>query len=218
MIEGKFNTSLFFKKGFCTATVNREMSDYLLRVLRQQNLVEGDGVYSSEHFRAPLISKFESNKIIPSENPKAPIELIHFFNDIKKDSFFKPVRELLGDFTQGCPMINHYRKGDGMVWHTDALDATAITGCLYLTEDVFNFEDGGWLGVGKEINKNIVIFDKILPNHGVLVLINNLDPTNLHRVDPVVSEKERNTLLFHLGYAEHTLSKNRLKDVRGITE
>jgi len=218
MIEGDFNTSMFFKKGFCTAKVEEGMSDYLLKLLRSQPLVEGDGVYQSEHFRAPLISKFESQKIIPSENPRTPIELIDFFDTVKKDKFFHPIRDFLGNFTQGCPMINHYRQGDGMVWHTDSLDATIMTCCLYLTKDVFELKDGGWLGVGKQTDEELVIFDRILPNHGVLVIINNLDPTNLHRVDPVLSNKERNTLLFHLGYVEHTLTKKRLKEVRDVTE
>jgi hypothetical protein len=218
MIKGVFNVKSFFTKGFCTTSVDLRVCDHLLTILRTEPLVEGDGVYKSENFRAPMISKFESQKIIPSENRLAPKELIEFYNIAKSHDFFRPIREFLGDFTQGCPMINHYRRGDGMVWHTDALDATAMTCCLYLTGDEFTHEDGGWLGVGREINGKVAVFDRILPNHGVLVIINNLDPSNRHRVEPVKSPKERNTLLFHLGYAEHTLTKNRLRDVRNVIE
>jgi hypothetical protein len=218
MIEGNLNLRSFFKKGYCVAKVEKSMSDYLLGVIQRQPFVEGDGVYASENFRAPLISKWESSKIIPSENKDAPQELTDFYNQAKVHSFFKPIREALGEFSQGCPMINRFRNGDGMVWHTDSLDATAITCCLYLTPDEFTYEDGGWLGVGRAIGDSVALFDRILPNHGTLVVINNLDPTNQHRVDPVKAEKERNTLLFHLGYVEHTLTKARLKDIRNVIE
>lgn len=218
MIEGRLNLKSFFKKGYFVSKVDKSTCDYLLQVIQKQPFVEGDGVYASENFRAPLISEWESKKIIPSENKDAPTELTDFYNKAKSHDFFKPIRQALGEFTQGCPMINRFRNGDGMVWHTDSLDATAITCCLYLTKDEFTYEDGGWLGVGRVIGDSVKSYDKILPNHGTLVVINNLDPTNQHRVDPMRVEKERNTLLFHLGYIEHTLTKARLKDIRNVVE
>lgn len=218
MIEGKLDLKSFFKKGYCVAKVDKSVSDHLLQVIQRQPFVEGDGVYASENFRAPLISKWESSKIIPSENKDAPIELLDFYSHAKEHQFFRPFIETMGSFTQGCPMINRFRNGDGMVWHTDSLDATAITCCLYLTPDEFTLEDGGWLGVGRYNGESVDVFERILPNHGTLVLINNFDPTNQHRVDPMRSNKERNTLLFHLGYVEHTLTKARLKDIRNVVE
>jgi len=219
-IEGRLDLNSFFRKGYAVTRVSQATADFLLTCVENQPFVEGDGYYASESFGAPLISRWEAPFIIPAENKTAPNALNTFWMEAAQSPYFSWFRETFGDFSQGCPMINYFRQGDGMVWHTDGLDGTFMTNCLYLTKDIFDLEDGGYLGVGRgewmDTSKPIQSFNKILTNHGVLVSINNLDCSNLHRVEKLLSDKQRLTLLFHFGYAEHTVTKARLKHLRGI--
>lgn len=225
MIEGKMNLNSFFRKGYAVTRVSSELASYLHNVVENQPFVEGDGFYASENFGAPLISRWESQFIIPSENKTAPELLNTFWQKAARSPYFSWFADNFGGFSQGCPMINYFRKGDGMVWHTDSLDGTFMTNCLYLTKDVFTLEDGGYLGVGKGSltedgipnTTESLCLDNLLTNHGVLVSINNLDPSNIHRVAKLLADKQRLTLLFHFGYVETTVTKNRLKELRGIS-
>ena len=224
-INGAIDLNSFFKKGYAVTQIDKNLADFLLGQVSAQPFVEGDGFYASENFGAPLISEWESPYIVPTENKEAPNALKEFWTQSARSPYFSWFAKNFGDFSQGCPMINHFRKGDGMVWHTDSLDGTFMTNCLYLSKDVFHYEDGGYLGVGRgtlkeggvpDISRSIKCFDRILTNHGTLVSINNLDISNLHRVEKLLADKQRLTLLFHFGYVETTVSKMRLKELRGI--
>jgi hypothetical protein len=224
-IHGSMDLNSFFRKGYAVTQINKALADFLLRHVVTQSFVEGDGHYASENFGAPLISEWEAPYIVPSENLSAPVILNEFWKQAAASPYFSWFSKTLGAFSQGCPMINKFRRGDGMVWHTDSLDGTIMTNCLYLSDDVFDIADGGYLGVGRgslsngvpDTSKLIECFDRILTNHGTLVSINNLDISNLHRVDELLADKQRLTLLFHFGYVETTVTKSRLKDLRGIS-
>jgi hypothetical protein len=224
MIKGRFDINGFFRRGFTVTEIEKEAADFYLAEVEKQPFVEGDHFYASENFGAPLISKWESTHIVPSHNREAPSVFKKFWDDLSGHSYFEWFTKNFGPFSQGSPMINQYRKNDGMVWHTDSYDATFMTNILYLSRDNLSLEDGGYLSVGRcslnehgVVDKDTIIhYADILPNHGVLVTVNNIDHTTLHRVAPMAVSKQRISLLCHLGYAEQTLTRNRLKKVRGL--
>lgn len=216
MIPGRMDLNSFFGLGYAVTQISTELADFLLKIVENQPFVDGDGFYAGEGFGAPLISAWESQFIVPSENKFAPDALKTFWQQAARSPYFSWFQENFGEFSQGCPMVNNFRKGDGMVWHTDSLDGTFMTNCLYLTRDIFRSEDGGYLGLGIDSGDELWEDDHILTNHGTLVSINNLSPLGRHRVEKLTVDKQRLTLLFHFGYAETTVTKARLKNLRGI--
>lgn len=222
-LEGKIDLTSFFKKGYAVAKIPKNQADFLLQLARKQDYVKGDGFYAGDNFEAPLISEWEEMNIIPSENKDAPEIFQKYWNDLAASEFLAWFQRSFGLFTQGCPMLNFYKKDSGMVWHSDCNDASYIGVLTYLTGDTFTEADGGYLGIGdcalndeNQVRKDTVqIVDKIVPNHGVVVFINNLDTTHLHRVERLLSDKERITLLCHFGFAENTLTQKRLNVLKG---
>jgi len=223
-IRDKFDINKFFKDGYTVTKIDSNIADYFLEVVKNQTYVEGDGYYASAGYGAPLISKWESSYVVPSYNEEAPKIFKDFWNDLSTSPYFEWFTKNFGDFSQGSPMINKYLKNSGMVWHSDSYDSTFMTNILYLTSENFVESDGGYLGVGKcQLNNDgfldentITEIEKILPNHGVMVTVNNIDLTTLHRVEELHNKKERYSLLCHLGYVDQTLTHTRLKQIRGI--
>lgn len=223
-LSGKIDINSFFRKGFATAQLPKDQADFLLALARAQEFVPGDGFYAGDNFDAPLITAWEEYKVIPSENLDAPTIFRQYWHDLATSPFLDWFHRSFGPFSQGCPMINYYKKDSGMVWHSDCNDASYITCCTYLTKDEFSVSDGGYLGIGdcklneenQVQNSTVQLKERILPNHGVVVFVNNLDTTHLHRVERMLTDKERITLLCHFGYAENTLTRARLKVIRGI--
>ncbi len=221
-INDTFDIHKFFKDGYAVTRIDLEVADYFLEQVRSQVYVTGDGYYASAGYEAPLISKWEASHTLTAYNEEAPKIFKTFWEGLSNSKYFNCFTEYFGPFSQGSPMINNYAKNSGMVWHSDSYDSTFMTNILYLTKDVFDETDGGYLGIGKaKLNrhggideKTIEEIDRILPNHGIMVTINNLDFTKLHRVEELKVKKERYSLLCHLGYMEHTLTQNRLKEIR----
>jgi hypothetical protein len=112
-------------------------------------------------------------------------------------------------------MAHRYVTGDGMGFHNDVLDATWLLNLVYLVDHPFIEQDGGFLGVGRcMVNSECTSIKgteseilRVIPSHGLMMTLNNRNPSVLHRVEKLVSNKVRRVLVCQMGYIESILYK-----------
>lgn len=218
------NLDLFYSQGFTATLIDRDIANGLLWELQKQKYTQEDDLYTLDNESSVALADSWKGIVHPQcpewdkKSPfnSAPAPFKDFWFDVAKN-YFKFFTNIWGDFTQQTVMAHRYVKGDGMGWHYDVRDTTWFLNLLYLTEQEFTKEDGGYLGIGRcKVDHNgvpktseVQTLAEFVPVHGLLVTIDNTNPKILHRVEKMVSEKERFVLVGQFGYIENTLHKER---------
>jgi hypothetical protein len=209
----------FFQKGFYTAKLDDESCGELLRIVRATQFIESQD-YRDVGYKAPLIAEWDdvNGPIIAAHN--CDKNLRSYWHHAKQ--FVAPLENLLGNFDSGSVLVNKFPSGHGMNWHSDTVDTTFVQMLVYLSRDRFSVEDGGYLQISTcQVNNRGLVENQaegpsyILPNNGTVVVMNNLLPTMVHRVEPLSCNKERVTVVFRYGYMTNTLTKKRLQIMKG---
>jgi len=227
MIQGYFNHDLFYRQGFTSTFIEKNVADQLLQTMKAQSYVHEDDVYSLDNQASVALSKSWNGVVhprCPDWDKKSPFNsppsvFKDFWFEAARGPYFKFFTDVWGDFSQQTVMAHRYLRGDGMGWHYDVTDTTWLLNLIYLTDQEFLHEDGGYLGIGrcKITNEGIPMPETVetqaefVPMHGLLVTIDNTNPKILHRVQKMVTEKERFVLVGQLGYIENTLNKEKRK-------
>lgn len=228
--ESPFDLNTFFRDGYSITRLGKPTADRLLQIMDRQEYTDEDEPYGldnpssiafshtwgdMQHPKAPSWDKKEAFN-------QAPLELQEFWNEAAKSDYFKWFTDLYGDFTHLTIMAHRYTKGDGMGFHHDVLDATWLLNLIYLVDEPFDEEDGGYLGVGRCIvNPDCVPIKgteteilKVIPTHGLMLTLNNRNPSVLHRVQKMVSDKVRRVIVCQMGYIESILHREALSHER----
>jgi hypothetical protein len=190
-----FDLNQFFKDGYVISSVDKIFCDEILRIIRKENFVKAN--QEKYGWKDPLVLHWEKDT--------QPSLFHYYWNYLSSSEYFSFFIKNFGDFSQGLPMSNKFKNGEGMAWHSDYLDGSFMTTMLYLTQDTYTITDGGYLSVGIESSEKIFTLNTILPQHGTLVCVNNLNPIFKHKVNPLVCDKERYTVMCHFGYVDPSL-------------
>ena len=210
----------FFKNGFYLRKIDPSACEALLRSVRSTQFIRSED-YRDVGYKPPLIANWDdlNEPIVAAHNCNADLRSQwHSFR-----ALLSPLESLYGEFNTGSVLVNKFPSGHGMNWHSDTVDTTFVQMLIYLSADVFTHLDGGYLQVSQGRVDNAGVVDKntlggstdILPNNGTVVVMNNLVPTMVHRVEPLVAEKERLTVVFRYGYLANTLTRRRLQIMKG---
>ena len=234
MIQGQFNLDQFFRQGFTSTFIEKEKADELLGYMKAQKYVHEDDLYTLDNDASVALSKSWQGIVHPQcpewdkKSPfnSAPAVFRDFWFDAARSSYFKFFTDIWGDFTQQTVMAHRYVKGDGMGWHYDTTDTTWLLNLIYLTDQTWTKEDGGYLGVGRgritsdgiPKPETVQTVAEFIPQHGLLVTLDNSNPKVLHRVQSMTAEKERFVLVGQFGYIENTLSKEKRKHAQASVE
>lgn len=147
-------------------------------------------------------------------DPSTQPETVVGITDPSIHALFKEISQKtnLGAFSSSHIILHRYQKSKAMNWHHDVFDRAFILALAYLGDTLFTEEDGGVLEIARcSVNTEGLpigtpqIIHRVLPNPNTIILINNTDPTILHRVTPVQSSKIRTVLSCQFGYAEITI-------------
>lgn len=210
----------FFREGFYLRQLDPDTSTGLLEITRSTDFIKSED-YRDVGYKPPLIANWDdlNDPIVAAHN--CDPRLREYWGLFR--GMLSPLETLFGAFDTGSVLINKFPSGHGMNWHSDTVDTTFVQMLVYLTKDPFSRQDGGYLQVAEgPVNENGVV-DKtslvskqdILPNNGTIVVMNNLMPTMVHRVEPLVSLKERITVVFRYGFMANTLTRRRLQIMKG---
>jgi len=221
-----FNLNSFFRDGYSLTYLDQQTSDRLLTLIDRQEFVDEDDPdgldnpsslsfdYTWAGLKQPQAPTWDK------KNPfnEVPQDLKDFWIDLAKGSYFRWFTDLYGDFTHLSIMVHRYVSGDGMGFHHDVLDSTWLLNLIYLVDEPFYEADGGYLGVGHcVVNSECVPIRgteqeilRVVPSHGLMVTLNNRNPSVLHRVEKLISNKTRRVLVCQMGYIENVIHKEGL--------
>lgn len=186
----------YYRDGFTTTILPAEMLADITFEARLQN------------FRPE--SKNHPEVFFPSENQTPAIW--KFWKELSQSSYYDYLRNIWGDFTYFYPWTYKYSPDQQVPFHHDLERGMKVLNILYLTFESFEETDGGYLKVARlkrqlpspnlyELEKGDVVKEwKVIPNNGVLVTLNNINPLVVHGVEKLVALKDRYTLSCMFGH------------------
>lgn len=147
---------------------------------------------------------------------------VEFFKEVIKSPYFDYWRHVYGEFDEIHINVNKVTAGGEMPWHFDGYDGTFLQLLCYPNMDDFNPDDGGHLLVGRPdtlyregdpmphwapekslddiLTSNVEVTQRFVPNRNQIVVLNNNDPSFVHRVTKLNVEKTRYTIIATLGF------------------
>lgn len=163
-------------------------------------------------------------------NGKQPY--LEFFQEVVKSDYFDYWNHIYGDFDEIHININKVDQTGQMDWHFDGYDGTLLQLLCYPNMDDFEEKDGGHLLVGrpdtlynegdpmphwhpkssldKILTRNVEVTQRFVPNTNQIVVLNNNDPSFVHKVTQLKADKQRHTVIATLGYGS-LWSNNKIK-------
>lgn len=203
MFKEPLDIQRFFETGYFVTELPESEADRLLEDIRKEIWIE---VAPDVEDYSNLIEKDYKNRYIAAHSMLRP-------NDLR-ESYKRYQRE----FNEWAfPIIKHYKtanrillsalmgvKGYFMDMHSDVGDRCPFTVLLYLGEDLREHQDqGGNLNIfdvtADNPHENPRLIEKIVPSHGKMVILNNLDPTIYHSVDEIKTDIRRYSILSSFG-------------------
>lgn len=128
----------------------------------------------------------------------APKSLIDISDDLIKDDTFSPLR-MYRPPNAITKYLHFWNGSENSPHHVDAIDGSDLMVFCYLTEEKdWKEEWGGYINIMKEVNSEITNTKTILPNDGVMVLVNNSAPIFKHGIRNLIKRDiNRYTFIFH---------------------
>ena len=165
---------------------------------------------------------------------------VEFFKEVIKSPYFDYWRNVYGEFDEIHVNVNKVMAGGEMPWHFDGYDGTFLQILCYPNMDDFNPDDGGHLLVGRPdtlyregdpmphwvpekslddiLTTNVEVTQRFVPNRNQVVVLNNNDPSFVHRVTKLSADKTRYTIIATLGFSSlwktNTLKSGFYKDIQ----
>lgn len=193
-----------FSRGYSVTQIDSEVADSLLAVLRNQTFNEHSGFYPDSV--PPQVVSWSN------QQTKAPSPISDFWRRLATSQFFHIFTLNFGDFSFFKMSAHRYELNQTLLWHHDFHEAVPVNNILYLSESkVISEEDGGCLQIGKwSIDRNgwgqqsdAVLQTTIVPRHGTLVTLFNMNPSICHAVTPLKAPYGRYSLICRMGYREN---------------
>ena len=219
------NFNDFYLKGADIVDVDPAFNAELYGLIVAESFV-GDGAIQN-----PIWDREYHERDLPVyvEGKKPYLE---FFQDIVKLPYFDYWTHVYGDFDEIHININKVDQTGEMPWHFDGYDGTFLQILCYPNMDDFEEKDGGHLLVGRPstlytpgdpfphwdpessldhiLTNEVKITQKYVPNRNSVVLLNNNDPSFVHKVTKLTADKTRHTIIATLGFSS-LWSQNKIK-------
>lgn len=178
-----------YKQGHFVADLTDEYADLLLKQVKRETYVEvqpdvegldifGDKYYEGRYIAARSLLK-------PNDLRPAYQRFANQFNEWAKNvlNFYQAKSHY--NLSVFCGL-----EGYKMDIHTDVGDRAIFDTIIFFGHDFSSHEDGGVLElykvpIGADEETEAVLVDQIIPTHGKIVVLNNLNPTLFHRVTEV---------------------------------
>jgi hypothetical protein len=167
---------------------------------------------------------------------------LEFFQEVVKSDYFDYWKHIYGDFDEIHININKVDQTGEMPWHFDGYDGTFLQILCYPNIDDFEEKDGGHFLVGRPDNlykdgdpmphwdpkssldniltNNVKVTQKYVPNRDSVVILNNIDPSFVHKVTQLKADKIRYTVIATLGYSSlwnnNKIKSRYFKDIKLI--
>lgn len=225
MLSKSPNYNNLYLKGADIVEVDSSFNGMLYSLLSTETFV-GDGIITSPIWDREYHER-EDPIYIEGRQP-----YLDFFKEVVKQPYFDYWRHVYGEFDEIHVNINKVTQTGEMPWHFDGYDGTLLQILCYPNLDDFEESDGGHLLVGRPdtlyregdpmphwvpekslddiLTKNVEVTQRYVPNTHSVVILNNSDPSFVHRVTKLTSNKTRHTVIATLGF-KSLWKQNKLK-------
>lgn len=200
----------YFDKGFVVTKIPPQIYEKLWEQVRTTNWIDAkkstykkvpDWYHENEkHYVDPTGYDRPSyeRKIGADILTNAPQSLIDISDELIKDSLFNPLR-MYRPPNPVTKYLHFWNGSENSPHHVDAIDGSDLMIFCYLTDETdWKEEWGGYINIMKEVNSEITNTKTVLPNDGVMVLVNNSAPIFKHGIRNLVKrDVNRYTFIFH---------------------
>jgi len=200
----------YFDKGFVVTKIPPHIHEQLWEQVRNTNWIDAknstykkipDWYHENEkHYVDPTgFDRPDYEKKVGADIfTNAPQSLIDISDELIKDDTFKPLR-MYRPPNPVTKYLHFWNGSENSPHHVDAIDGSDLMVFLYLTEETdWKEEWGGYINIMKEVNSEITNTRTILPNNGVMVLVNNSAPIFKHGIRNLIKrDVNRYTFIFH---------------------
>jgi hypothetical protein len=200
----------YFDKGFVVTKIPPQIYEKLWEQVRTTNWIDAkkstykkvpDWYHENEkHYVDPTGYDRPSyeRKIGADMFTNAPQSLIDISNELIKDPLFNPLK-MYRPPNPVTKYLHFWNGSENSPHHVDAIDGSDLMIFCYLTDETdWKEEWGGYINIMKEVNSEITNTKTVLPNDGVMVLVNNSAPIFKHGIRNLVKrDVNRYTFIFH---------------------
>lgn len=205
----KFDLDHFHTFGYTSSFLDPDTSDAVQALMHIQewtqevynppNAVSDSWVGKNGYNHPPLYA----NERIPQCRA-----LYSAWDQVVQSGYFKFFTDTWGAFNKSVVKALRFSKGDALGWHYDLDDHAKLLNLVYFTGEPFTRTDGGHLSIGRckvdefglpEVS-TIELMAEFIPQNGLIVTIDNTNPKILHKVEKLISDKERFVLSGKLGW------------------
>lgn len=181
------NIPELFAKGYTTVNIQKPWADRILKEMKNQSWVEvvPDVIDASGN-----IDKYYENRYISAQSMLQPDHPIPLFKRYM-DSFMKWSGPAISRYEAGheyhvsafCGLEGYYMEP-----HSDVGDRSILDIVAYFGDDIGDRDDGGCLNFYRvdlcdpENEDKMSLIESIVPEHGMVVVFNNMNPSVYHEV------------------------------------
>ncbi len=194
------NFERWAEQGFCVTSLNCKLADSLRDELVSETFQKVDPQLTGDKkYAARYISKHSLYK---------PREIREVYR-----SLLSSVRDELAPILCGKPnphgdnvSLFSAPRGHYMEAHSDCADASPVIVIIYLRDELWVAGDGGEVDLSQvELVDSCVVKNdrveptRLIPQHGAVVILNNTSPKFQHRVEKVMSDSKRYSIILNFG-------------------
>ena len=217
-ISDSVNLNFLYANGFFRSEIPKSEADLVLNYIQQETWVE-DEEASAVIFNA----SWDNGKSV--EEKAIPAFYHQFLEKFLKSGFLKNYQDLYGQFTSHSAALHRSPKCYINRWHGHFMDGYHLHLLFHLTPDKRTYEDGGLIEFGIALDssdfqvdfenynqkspKNVFETGSFISHHGQFEVLLNTHPMYRHQVTEVVTDKDRYTLMYFLGYKDNILASKR---------
>lgn len=203
MFKENLDIERFFKEGYYVTYIDRKEADSILCDIEKEIWLE---VAPDIEEYSKNIEKDYKKRYIAARSMLRPTDLRSSYERYQSsfNKWAKPIIEKYKTADRVLLSALMGVKGYFMDMHSDVGDRCPFTVLLYLGEDLNGDPSkGGNLNIfdvnAVNPHENPQLIEKIAPEHGKMVILNNLDPTIYHSVDEITSDIKRYSILSSFG-------------------
>ena len=201
----------YFEKGFVVTKTPEAIQERLWEEIRNTNWVPGAGQNTYKTIPDWYVQK-KRRYIDPTGADRQVVErweglygYYHAPESLKKtadmlinDPFFEPLR-LYRPPNAIAKFIHFWNGSENTQHHVDSIDGSDVMIFCYCTEAEDWQEDwGGYINLMKEVNGEFYYTRNVMPNNGVMVVVNNSAPIFKHGIRDLINKQvNRYTFIFH---------------------
>lgn len=226
MFSSRFNLNDFFKHGYTVTQLDVKLADQVLEWVEAEKFdkLSQRVIYKDRAVEEEMGKSYPSLWTVDGEPTQAFDRITwketytNFWNEVLQDDYFSFFRKTFGNFSNFCMLGHEFKAGDELGWHRDLIESTYFGNILYLGDNDYTRDDGGYLRIGRTqldstglpLIRSLKIVGEVLPNHGTMVTISNMNPCILHDVVQLKNQKKRYTHACRFGFMENRLAKKKM--------